>query len=175
MSIRHLDFYNIENQVGESFDVIIFGSSFMLMPNQHKALEIAKSKFIFKIGKLSPNGKLYFLLTLYNRKSIVTKILDCVKPYLKYLTTVDFGKMTYDDQFEQILAQNKLRVTYKQRVQTDYNLLLKMFRFFVFEAEAISTATAACWFFIIAYPMEPQLNEESQKVIKYLLKASPYG
>lgn len=139
-----MDFYNIENEIAESFDVIIFGSSFMLMPNQQKALEIAKSKIYFYTGKLSNGGKLYFLLTLYNRKSIVTQILDLVKPYLKYLTTVDFGKMTYDDQFEQILTSNKLRVTYKQRVQTDYNILLKMFRFFVFEAEAISIATAAC-------------------------------
>jgi hypothetical protein len=39
-----MNFYDLAKEVPHKFDVIIFGSSFMLMPNQEKALEIAKSK-----------------------------------------------------------------------------------------------------------------------------------
>lgn len=39
-----MNFYEMETAfAGKSFDIIIFGSSFMLMPDQVKAIEIAKS------------------------------------------------------------------------------------------------------------------------------------
>lgn len=39
VTIRELNFYDIETQYADnSFDVIIFGSSFMLMPDQVKAI-----------------------------------------------------------------------------------------------------------------------------------------
>ena len=41
-----MNFYDLEkNHPNDKFDIIIFGSSFMLMPDQVKAIEIAKSKF----------------------------------------------------------------------------------------------------------------------------------
>lgn len=92
VEIRELNFYDLPTKVNHKFDAIIFGSSFMLMPNQEKALEIAKNR-------LNPGGRLYFLLTVYSRKSLLTKVLDMAKPYLKYLTTVDFGRMTYHEEF----------------------------------------------------------------------------
>lgn len=44
---------------------------------------------------LNKNGKIYFLLTLYDEKSQFNRFMEVVKPYLKYMTTVDFGKVTY--------------------------------------------------------------------------------
>jgi len=45
VEIKQMDYYTLETQEPETqFDVIIFGSSFMIMPDQTKALEIAKSK-----------------------------------------------------------------------------------------------------------------------------------
>jgi hypothetical protein len=45
-----MNFYDLEkNHPNEKFDVIIFGSSFMLMPDQVKALDIAKSTKLIKI------------------------------------------------------------------------------------------------------------------------------
>jgi hypothetical protein len=90
-----MNFYELANKTDVKFDVIIFGSSFMLMPNQQKALEIAKSKKDFNLDSLNIDGKIYFLLTIYQQKSLLNNIMDYLKPYLKYLTTVDFGKVTY--------------------------------------------------------------------------------
>ena len=60
----------------------------MLMPDQAKAMEIAKKQ-------LNRDGKIYFLLTLYDSKNMFNSFMEKIKPYLKYLTTVDFGKVTY--------------------------------------------------------------------------------
>jgi trans-aconitate methyltransferase len=44
VEIRHMNFYDLEKEEPETlFDVIIFGSSFMILPDQAKALEIARS------------------------------------------------------------------------------------------------------------------------------------
>ena len=52
MTIRELNFYDVETEYADkNFDVIIFGSSFMLMPDQVKALEIAKSKIFVDFRK----------------------------------------------------------------------------------------------------------------------------
>jgi ubiquinone/menaquinone biosynthesis C-methylase UbiE len=52
----------------EMFDVIIFSSSFMIMPDRVKALEIAKKR-------LNPNGSIFFLLTLeHDQTSLRYKI-----------------------------------------------------------------------------------------------------
>ena len=84
-----LNFYDLGLEYPNTkFDTIIFGSSFMLMPDQSKAIEIAKQH-------LNKNGKIYFLLTLYDEKSQFNRFMEVVKPYLKYMTTVDFGKVTY--------------------------------------------------------------------------------
>jgi hypothetical protein len=43
-----MNFYELEKEEPETaFDVIIFGSSFMILPDQTKALEIAKSSYCF--------------------------------------------------------------------------------------------------------------------------------
>ena len=43
-----MDYYELETNYPETlFDVIIFGSSFMIMPDQTKAIEIAKSIILF--------------------------------------------------------------------------------------------------------------------------------
>ena len=67
----------------------------MLMPDQIKAIEIAKSFFYLILEALTSGGKIYFLLTLFDNRSGFKSIMEIVKPYMKYLTTVDFGKATY--------------------------------------------------------------------------------
>jgi len=68
----------------EKFDIIIFSSSFMIMPDPDKALEIAKDH-------LNENGRIIFLMTLFKKVTYFTKFVGLVKPYLKYITTIDFG------------------------------------------------------------------------------------
>jgi len=80
----------------------------MIMPDQIKALEIAKRKNISYLGRLNKNGKIYFLLTLFQEKTLYVKMLEYIKPALKYLTTIDFGKVIFQKEFENILTSNGL-------------------------------------------------------------------
>lgn len=64
-----MNYYDLEKEEPETlFDVIIFGSSFMILPDQTKALEIAQRK-------LSKNGRIYFLLTLYEERNWFSRIM----------------------------------------------------------------------------------------------------
>ncbi len=38
--------------------------------------------------------------------------MEKVKPYLKYITTVDFGKVTYKSDFESFIDGKGLKFTY---------------------------------------------------------------
>lgn len=61
--------------------------------------------------------------------------MEKIKPYLKYLTTVDFGKVTYKHEFNEFLRDHKLRSTIMERCSG--NFFLKYFKFYVYEVEAI--------------------------------------
>lgn len=70
----------------ELFDAIYFSGSISLMPDPAEALR-ATARL------LKPNGVIYITQT-FQRKG--TKIMEIVKPLLKYVTTIDFGKLTYE-------------------------------------------------------------------------------
>jgi len=82
VKVEEKNFYEFENSK-ERFDLIIFSSSFMLMPFREKALDIAKSL-------LSSHGRIIFLMTLYEKKRRF-KLMEAVKPKIKHLTSIDFG------------------------------------------------------------------------------------
>ncbi|WP_028575306.1 class I SAM-dependent methyltransferase [Desulfonatronovibrio hydrogenovorans] len=77
------------------FDYIFFGMSFMLMKDQKKVLDRTKEW-------LKPAGKVIFFQTMFKNKS---KLMEFVKPRLKFLTTVDFGQVTYEKDFYELLDQ----------------------------------------------------------------------
>jgi len=81
---------------------------------------------------LSPKGKIVFLLTLYEKKKRF-KAVELVKPYLKYICGADFGKMTYESDFDEIVCKCGLEVKKKERVFYKGNKILKIFRFFYVE------------------------------------------
>lgn len=111
----------------EMYDIVIFSSSFMIMPDRIRALKIAKDR-------LCKGGSIFFLLTLEPYKNYKTAIFEKVKPYLKYITTIDFGNITYEKDFELMLRDEGLRIISKEQV-AKYNIFLKFFRMFVVEAE----------------------------------------
>ena len=131
VEIRFMNFYNLEKEESETlFDIIIFGSSFMLMPDQVKALEIAKSTFISYSGKLNKNGKIYFLQTLFHERTLYVRMLAYIKPILKYLTTIDFGKVLFKKEFEEFLVNNELRIVWSERCLG--NFFLKTTTFYIY-------------------------------------------
>ena len=49
---------------------------------------------------MKKDGKLLFLLTLNKKKSIIA---EKIKPLIKFLTTIDFGGVVYENEFYELI------------------------------------------------------------------------
>lgn len=80
---------SVYDHSGGPYGAVYFGASFMLMPDPAAALR--------HVAKLvAPGGRIYFTQTFQEKHS---PVLEKVKPMLKALTTIDFGKVTYESDF----------------------------------------------------------------------------
>lgn len=82
------------------YDVILFSMSFMLFSNQQEVLDRV-------LAWLKPGGRLVFFQTMFRKRS---RLMEFIKPKLKYFTTVEFGSVTYDEYFYQFLRRNRLHI-----------------------------------------------------------------
>jgi ubiquinone/menaquinone biosynthesis C-methylase UbiE len=76
------------------YDAVYFSASFMLMPDPAAALRHA-------FDRLGPGGAVYFTQTFQERRS---PLMEKTKPILHTITTIDFGKVTYESEFREIVA-----------------------------------------------------------------------
>lgn len=90
----------LEAHRGGPYDVVYFAASFMLLDDPQTSLAHA-------VGLLAPGGRVVFTQTFQHRRSAV---LEKVKPLLKAVTTVDFGQVTYAEDFLAVLARGGLEV-----------------------------------------------------------------
>jgi 2-polyprenyl-3-methyl-5-hydroxy-6-metoxy-1,4-benzoquinol methylase len=82
------------------FDFVLFCMSFMLLKNPRAVLTRARAW-------LKPGGEIVFVQALFRRRS---RLVDLIKPKLKYLTTVDFGRAIYERDFLALLQENGLSI-----------------------------------------------------------------
>jgi hypothetical protein len=61
--------------------------------------------------------------------------MEYVKPMLKYLSTIDFGQVTYRSDFEAFLIGHNLKLSFNERCTG--NFFLNMFKFYIYEAEKL--------------------------------------
>ncbi len=74
---------------GGPYDAVYFSASFMLLPDPEAALRRS-------LSLLHPKGQIYFTQTIQTRRA---RWLESLKPMLKRLTTIDFGRVTYEEDF----------------------------------------------------------------------------
>jgi SAM-dependent methyltransferase len=74
---------------GGPYDAVYFSASFMLLPEPRRALQHCATL-------LKPDGSIYFTQTFEKRRS---RWLETVKPMLKGVTSIDFGRVTYEEDF----------------------------------------------------------------------------
>jgi ubiquinone/menaquinone biosynthesis C-methylase UbiE len=82
------------------FDTVLFCLSFMLLRDQRAVLRRARDW-------LKPGGQLIFTQAMFKRRS---RLVDLVKPKLKYLTTIDFGQAIYEKDFFALLEETGLAI-----------------------------------------------------------------
>jgi alpha-N-acetylglucosaminidase len=84
--------------------------SFMLFKDQQLVLDQAKNW-------LKPGGKIVFFQTMFREKSL---LIDFIKPKLKYLTTIDFGKVTYENDFFALLNAKNLSISEDRMIKREW-------------------------------------------------------
>ncbi len=100
LQVLHKSVFNFEPGSQDGFDYVLFSMSFMLLPKQEKVLDRARKW-------LKPGGQLVFFQTMFKSRS---HLLEFIKPKLKYVTSIDFGQVTYEDDFFELLQSKKISI-----------------------------------------------------------------
>jgi len=74
---------------GGPYDAVYFSGSFMLLPEPERALRHCSAL-------LSPGGRIFFTQTIQKQPA---RWMEILKPMLKRVTSIDFGRVTYEDAF----------------------------------------------------------------------------
>jgi SAM-dependent methyltransferase len=98
---------SIYDHRGGPYDAAYFSASFMLLPDPPGAVRHVTSL-------LAPGGRVFFTQTFEHERS---PVMEVVKPLLKRVTTIDFGRVTYEADFQRALADGG--VTVDERVVLD--------------------------------------------------------
>ncbi|MHC4831685.1 MAG: SAM-dependent methyltransferase [Planctomycetota bacterium] len=80
---------------------VYFSASFMLLPEPERLLELI-------LDRLPEGGRVLFAQTLLERPN---KFAEAIKPKLKFLTTVDFGRVQYRHDFTAQLEELGFEIT----------------------------------------------------------------
>lgn len=95
-----VELQSIYDHKGGPYDAAYFGASFMLMPDPGAALRHVQTL-------LRPGGRVYFTQTFEEKPNA---LLEKVKPLLVKVTTIDFGRVTYEQDFLDIIHTAGIRV-----------------------------------------------------------------
>lgn len=106
------------------YDAIYFSASLMILPNPVHALNHVKSM-------LSENGRIFVTQTIETNRSF---LIELVKPLLKYIVTIDFGYVTYEDDLLAAFKEANLKVQINKPISGTSIGDTRSFRLFVLES-----------------------------------------
>ncbi|MDN5748223.1 MAG: class I SAM-dependent methyltransferase [Pseudonocardia sp.] len=78
---------------GGPYDAVYFSASLMLLPDPVAALRHVTDR-------LAVDGRVFCTQTFHHRRSPVRERL---KPLLRHVVTIDFGRVTYEDEFRRVV------------------------------------------------------------------------
>lgn len=112
------DYINIHHEAVEKysppekhyFDSILFSMSFMLLNNQQHVLDLVKNW-------IKPDGHVMFFQTMFKDKF---KLMEMIKPKLKHITTIDFGMVTYEKEFFNLLETNGMTISEDRLIKQEW-------------------------------------------------------
>ncbi len=85
---------------GGPYDAVYFSASFMLLPDPVGAIRHVAPQ-------LKPGGWIFFTQTFHHGKSV---LIEKVKPMLHRVTTIHFGRVTYEEDFLRVLEESGLEL-----------------------------------------------------------------
>jgi SAM-dependent methyltransferase len=97
---------SVYDHTGGPYDAAYFSGSFMLLPDPVAALEHVASL-------LEPNARVYFTQTFEHAPSWW---MERVKPLLRFVTSIDFGAVTYERDFLDALSAAGMSVETQETI-----------------------------------------------------------
>jgi ubiquinone/menaquinone biosynthesis C-methylase UbiE len=91
---------SIYDHHGGPYDAVYFSASFMLLPDPAGALHHAAQM-------LSPGGRVYFTQTIHTKRA---PVMERVKPMLHRVTTIHFGRVTYEHELVEVVRRAGLQL-----------------------------------------------------------------
>lgn len=86
---------SVTDHRGGPYGAVYFSASFMLLPDPVAALQHV-------VSQLGEGGRVYFTQTFQDRRS---PVLERLKPLLGKVTTIEFGRVTYEQDFRDTVAR----------------------------------------------------------------------
>ncbi|MGI9003384.1 MAG: class I SAM-dependent methyltransferase [Pseudonocardia sp.] len=80
---------SVYDHCGGSYDAVYFSASLMLLSDPVAAIAHVATQ-------LTPGGRLFCTQTFHHHRSA---LLERAKPMIRHLTTIHFGRVTYEDEF----------------------------------------------------------------------------
>jgi SAM-dependent methyltransferase len=103
--VEHISVYEFAER---GFDAVYFSDSFMLLPDKVKALKhVCGLLNTESKGKPGAGPKVIFTQTFEKNRS---KLAEWGKVVLTKVTSINFGTVTYQDDFEKIIAQAGMKI-----------------------------------------------------------------
>lgn len=91
---------SVYDHEGGPYDAAYFSASLMLLPDPVRAIKHV-------VSQLAPTGWIFFTQTFHHGKS---PLIEKVKPMLHHVTTIHFGRVTYEEDFMQVLQRSGLEL-----------------------------------------------------------------
>jgi len=91
---------SIYDHRGGPYEAVYFSASFMLMPDPAAVLRHVTTL-------LAPEGQIFFTQTFHVKQS---RFMEKAKPLLKKVTTIDFGTVTYEQDFRETVASGDVEI-----------------------------------------------------------------
>lgn len=127
------DIFTIE--INEKFDYVIFSESAPLLSPEFM-IQVVNH---IKQNLLKAGGKIIFINNLVENPQFITRV---IKPKLKYITSIDFGRTIVKNEFEKLALDNQMKVKFElldsltvEQIAKFYNITIiyKMFTKFGFK------------------------------------------
>ncbi|CCW68619.1 unnamed protein product [Phytomonas sp. Hart1] len=118
--VKHANIHDFNADFSEKFDVIYFSGSFMAIKNQTEALRHCTRMLRDPTSKAQDECTIFFSQTFEKRTLLGNYVTPFIKQFLKFLTTIDFGIVTYEDDFRDVLERAGIEILRFKTLKNSY-------------------------------------------------------
>jgi ubiquinone/menaquinone biosynthesis C-methylase UbiE len=120
VTVEQVDIHDYNKSLKERFDVIYFSGSFMIIPRQVEALRHCVQMLRSPVPKVPDGCNIFFTQTFERRTLVGRYITPWVKRALRAITTIDFGEVTYEDDFRAALDKAEVDIVRVKSISSSY-------------------------------------------------------